>query len=214
MFRFLGVGTVALGWLCLCNNSTAQVIVFDPANDFSLIANPSGFWSYGTFSPAAINPSTFALNAFPHIDQGLQFYSSAILPPPQMNGSHPPYVSHNPSSTPVTYESGTIIYQGNQMGMHPGQDGKYSVLRFIPPSSGDFSVAVTFSSIDFSLGTTTDVHLWKNSTALFNGFVNPGTSTSFLDMSLHLEPTDSLYYIVGFGPNLNWASDSTGLNTS
>ena len=158
-------------------------VVYDLAHDFSLASNPNGVWSYGIFAPGTINPASFSLNLYPHTVAGsqgmLDIYSNV------QNGDifnlNPPYVSHNPldSLTVLTFPGGQVIYQPHEAGMHPGPNGEYSVARFTAPNTADLYLAATFSAIDFGQGTTTDVHIWRNSTSLFDSAVNPGTSTTF-----------------------------------
>jgi PEP-CTERM motif-containing protein len=198
--------------------SNAQ-IVYDLAQDFSLASNPNGVWSYGIFAPGAINPASFSLSSYPHTTAGsqgmLDLYSYA------QNGDifnlNPPYVSHNPlnSLTVLSYPGGDVIYQPHEAGMHPGLNGEYSVARFTAPATADLYLATTYSSIDFGQGTTTDVHVWKNSASLFDSEVNPGTSTAFAPASpIHLVAGDAIYFIVGFGANNNYFYDSTGVSAT
>jgi hypothetical protein len=184
-----------------------------------LAGNPNGVWSYGKFAPGPINPATFALDSYAHsvagTQGGLDIYSFASGGDPF--NLDPPYVSHNPfnSITVLTFPGGTVVYQPHQAGMHPGPAGEYSVVRFVPPAAADLYMAATFSSIDFGQGTTTDVHVWKNSTNLFDGAVNPGTSATFAPVSpIHLGSGDVLYLIVGVGSNGNYFYDSTGVSAT
>jgi hypothetical protein len=74
----------------------------------------------------------------------------------------------------------------------------------------------TFTGRDNVNGTTTDVHVFHNGSALFNGVVNgfgPGSGPSFAT-SLTVLPGDTIDFAVGMGSNGSYISDPTGLDAT
>jgi hypothetical protein len=181
--------------------------IYNNAADFSPTNNPNGVWSYGDFSPGVVPiATTFSLYPGRGTTARIDFVgvdNSGI--------SDPPYVSHNPTSNPITFS--TVTYGPGQAGFHPGPSGQYSVYRFAAPTAGSYSLSALFTGIDH-VGTTTDVHVLDNGIPLFNGNINGYLATTSYSTTLALVAGDRVDFVVGFGPNANYFSDSTALDAT
>jgi hypothetical protein len=177
---------------------------YDPAVDFSSTSNPSGPWSYGWSQTLG---GTFNLDAIHVHDNttGLDVWDGSVVSP---LGNFP-IVAHNGTAQTISYS--TVTYSPGQLGLHPGPAGEYSLVRFIAPSSGQYSISGGFVGLDFVGPTTTDVHILQNSSAIFNGVVNSYGSGPSFSTVLTLQAGDKLDFAVGFGSNGSYFYDSTGL---
>ncbi len=136
--------------------------IFNVASDFSLTNNPNGAWRYGWSSSLG---SSF--NLYNNVGK--------LTPPidlwydPTKTGS--PFVVHNSTATEDNSHP-TITYQPSQLGFHPGYYGEYSIVRWIAPEAGTYSLATMFTGLDHVGPTTTDVHVLHNNILLFSNLIN------------------------------------------
>ena len=124
-------------------------------------------------------------------------------------GKTDPCVTHN--GTAQTIDNLGVKWTPGRLVFHPGKDGEYSVVRWTAPESGAADIAVTFS--DASSTATTDVHVFHNGKALFNGFIhlnNAGGEAKYTG-TLDVKKGDTLDCVVGNG-NKFYGADSTGLD--
>jgi N-acetylneuraminic acid mutarotase len=178
---------------------------YDPASGFSASVNPSGPWTYGysTAPGATLTPYTNATTV-----NNINFWIT--------NPSFEPMVYHNPTSTTQTYS--TAQYGPNSFGLHPGPAGQFSITRFTVSIPGWYRLTGNFFGQDPN-GTTTDVHIFQGNgtaigTSIFDGQVNgfgPGTGPAF-DLAVSLNAGDHVDFVVGYGLDGNYSSDSTGLS--
>jgi ELWxxDGT repeat protein len=189
--------------------ATVSAVGYDAALDFSATDNPNGVWSYG-WSPTLTSPFQRYAQAGPNNEN----------PPPAnildtwnagTGGQHSyPSVLHNGTSNPIT--SNAFTYLPGQLGLHPGPNGEYSVVRWTAPRAGSVSLGAVFSGLDFGGPTSTDVHVRHNGAALFDGAVNAfGAGPSF-DTTVVVAAGDTIDFAVGYGSNQNYHSDTTGLD--
>lgn len=176
-------------------------VVHNAATDFSQAQNPNSVWSYGQ-SALLNSPFTLYTNTvreFPQVESWNAGSGSFLNPS----------VSHNPAMSAVTVA--TITFPPGQLGVHPGEFGEYSVVRFVAPAAGAYSLTSSFTGIDFHGPTSTDVHVLLNNSALFSGLVNSfGGGPSFAT-ELILAAGDTIDFKVGVGGNGNYFFDTTGL---
>jgi hypothetical protein len=194
----------ALAVLLVASSAAEAGPVFDVAADFSATSNPTGPWSYG-YSPTLGGP--FVLFTEPGPFFGLDTWGD------------PGYLYlaayHNGTPDPIVFLLG-IRYEPGQFGLHPGPAGEYAVARFTAPAAGVVSVAAAFVGIDpggplSPLGTTTDVHVLHNGTAVFGDeVVGFGTTRGYSD-TVFLAAGDTLDFAVGIGTNGTDFNDSTGV---
>lgn len=185
----------------------ARADVYDAARDFSPTADPSGVWSYGysttpggTFIPYTDHGDFPSLNGSP---TGLDAWWKDI-------SLHDPAVIHNGTGSPITL-NGTTTFAPGQLGLHPGPDGEDSILRFTAPGAGTYSLASSFTGIDTN-GTTTDVHVLLDGGSLLDGLINGFGTGPVFSRALNLAAGDHLDFVVGYGANKNFLSDSTGVS--
>jgi hypothetical protein len=178
--------------LCAAGSASAD---FNPALDFSTASNPNGVWRYG-WAPTV--GGSFSDSTISGVDAEGGFWR---------NGKT--NIGYNSNSQTVFGSTYTLL--PGQLHLHPGQGGEVSVLRFITPSNGQYSLSASFSGLDFGGPTSTDVHVLLNSISLFDGAVGAFGSGPAYQAVLTLQAGDQLDFAVGFGSNSNYFSDTTGL---
>jgi len=136
--------------------------IFNVASDFSLTNNPNGAWRYGWSS--SLGSSFNLYNKVGKLTPTIDLWYD-----PTKTGS--PFVVHNSTAT-VNNSHPTITYQPSQLGFHPGYYGEYSIVRWIAPEAGTYSLATMFTGLDHVGPTTTDVHVLHNNILLFSNLIN------------------------------------------
>ena len=139
----------------------AIAMPFDPAAQFSAVANPNGVWSYG-FESVPIG-SPFNLLPFPS--------SVPSVPGPAIDSWELPSAGeiallHNGTAVNqlVSTAIDNALYQPDELAMHPGPNDQYGVVEFAAPANGFYEIEGIFQGIDTTGLTNTDVHLlWNNS---------------------------------------------------
>jgi hypothetical protein len=207
MFRKLLLALIMTG-ICLVPDIARAD--FDAAADFSATSNPNGVWSYGWTQTLG---SSFILDAIHENSFGLDFWEGSIETdsPPGFF----PTVFHNGTVNTIYYFD-TVAVAAGQLGLHPGPDGQYGVVRFTAPAHGTYSIDSAFTGIDFF--TATDVHLLVNEASIFDGEVvvfdgvGIGSGPSFSTLRA-LQAGDTIDFAVGFGSPIigSYFNDSTGL---
>ncbi len=119
----------------------------------------------------------------------------------------PPYVAKNTTCCDLNIGQ-QFTMPPNQLHMHPGPNGEYTVVRFTVPAGGTYTLAGQFGWLD---NATTDVHILRNNVSIFDGAINGSGSTAPFNQSVALNAGDRLDFIVGFGSNGTYFSDSTVL---
>ncbi len=177
---------------------------YDAVADFSSTSNPNGVWSYGTRATIASPFVAFPESGGFDIGDAVQGWHDA-------GTSSPPYVGINTTAAPV---SGlTVTVPTGVLDMHPGSDGTYSDVEFTANFAGPVTVTAVFSGIDVG-GTTTDVHVLHNGAAIADGDVNGYGDVSTVapgPLAVTVAVGDTIDFVVGFGTNGSYNSDSTSL---
>uniref|UniRef100_UPI0010F988C0 RHS repeat protein n=1 Tax=Chitinivorax sp. B TaxID=2502235 RepID=UPI0010F988C0 len=172
--------------------------LFDPAQAFSRTQNPNGPWQYG-FAGKLGNFTRFEMPE--RNGQGFDLWRQTAT-------THP-FIAHNDSDRRITW--GNSWLDAKQMSFHPGasDNDRFSILRFVAPGKGTYSLNVQFLANDQN-GTTSDAYVLLNGKQLFGSNVtrelNPSTA-----QIIELNEGDTLDFAVGVGPNGNYSSDSTGI---
>lgn len=106
--------------------------------------------------------------------------------------------------------------------MEGGNNGQYSLLRFIAPASATYRIKAVFEGVHFGLSTT-DVHVFLNAARLFQDSIEGyGGDAAFhertglhpdatYEATLQLNQGDVLTFAVGYGSNKDHYNDTTGL---
>lgn len=170
-------------------------------------ANPSGVWSYGWKKTV---DAKFYL--------ALTHYND---PPDRFgwcNASGFPVINHTTRAVPAMMNGvNRAIFPPYALGMHPGLNGEYAVVRFTAPADGSYQLSGRFYALDDNgSGTTTDVWILaqnKKADAL-SGQINyhgGNNAFSFTGKVFQLKTGETLDFQVGYGADKNFEYDSTGL---
>ncbi|CAG8723290.1 21875_t:CDS:1, partial [Racocetra persica] len=197
---------------------TEPYLLWSLADDFSINnSNPSPVWSYGYKEDANGSLTLFTqLLADPHDTKVYAWYESNVgwFTPGQWLGV---YYNSKATSVNVSY-SQIIMFPPHGVGMHPGNDGRFSVARYTAPIDGNYSVTAIFSHIDIDSNATyasTGVYiLYNNLNKLFDDIIYGIKGTTFFksDGSINLKANDTIDFIVGVGPDKTYNYDMTNVN--
>src|SRR5262249_33630739 len=97
---------------------------YDAAADFSPTDNPHGVWSYGWSSTLG---STFVLDLEHQVREGLDQWRGNLAD----DGN--PAVYHNGTEHEIVL-GGTALFEPGELGIHPGPDGEYAIVRWTAPA--------------------------------------------------------------------------------
>lgn len=231
----IGFGLLAASALLLAAlPAVAQTVTYDVNAGFDPNVNPSasGLYSYGSATGPATAAGTFQLGAFQTYATQLNYNPDNTSPDIKGWGTAQsviPFVLQNTGTTAETASNFTL--QPLQLNLHPyntNADGTtdaggtriYSIVRFIVPTTGDYTLSANFTGIaGDSGGTTTDVHVLVNGTEVTGGSLNgttpggaPSVTLTNFDAGI-LAPGDTISFAVGDGFN-GFNSDSTGLTAT
>ena len=157
--------------------------------EFSLAQNPNGVWSYGYRTSAGAPFKLYPTHDQPSGNVGT-WYDTSIP-----DTWHTPQISHGAGS-PLVH-------------LHPGPQGQMSILRWTAPSATTVNISGRFENMN---NATTDVHVVHNSSAaLFDGAINGAGSVAPFSIRKTVAAGDTLDFVVGWGSNGTYYSDSTGL---
>jgi hypothetical protein len=123
-----------------------------------------------------------------------------------------PTVRFNPSSTGI-FDGTSVIFDPQTHSLNPGEHGEYAIVRFTASgTSGTWAFAGGFWGQNL-LNTTSDVHVLKNGSALFNDHVNGFglSSEKFFNLTVGMNPGDTLDFVVGYDTN-GWGNDNTAVS--
>lgn len=209
-----------LGGLILLCVAPAWAQTFDVAADFSLAKNPNTVWEYGFSAADSLAPEQFRLDQKSAMVGSIGFWHPA-------QGSTPgpgyyPYIAYNSSPDTQVGSKGWAIATG-ELAMEGSNSGQYSVVRFVAPQAGTYSVSAKFVGIHFGLSTT-DVHILKNNNSIFAADIDGyGGDPAFHKVEgsnpraeysgqMHLNAKDRITFAVGYGKNKTNFGDTTGLS--
>ncbi len=191
----------AVTFMVLVGSPAHASPIYDAASDFAA-ANPNGVWSYGWSTSLASTLNLYDSHDSPN---GLDRLFSGSL-------GIDPNVTHNGTGAPVSSYFG-VLYATGQLSFHPGSGDQFSHVRWTAPAAGSYLIDATFSS-PLGYGTTTDVHVLLDGTAIFDGSVNTdgaGPSTSFLTTAWVAAGAE-VDFAVGFGSDGSYGGDTTLLS--
>lgn len=136
--------------------SPVSAAIYNAANDFSTSSNPNSPWTFGS-------STTLGGTFVPYVSPGTIGPFDAWGNAPGTN----PSVFHNSSAGTVTFLSITLF--GNELALHPGEFGEYSIVRFTAPVSDVYTLTGSFGGRDT---TTTDIHILLNNVVGSSGSIN------------------------------------------
>ncbi|MEM9878891.1 MAG: VPLPA-CTERM sorting domain-containing protein [Pseudomonadota bacterium] len=199
----------------LLSVGAVQAASFDLAADFPALAdvtpanNPNGVWSYGGYS-SFDDPDAFVL--FTETTVRGPNVEGWRLPPGNLSATY--FVAKNFSNTLFAPDPGTVVYPAGSVIVHPRQNGEQVVVRFTAPSSGKYEIDAEFAAGDTA--TLSDAQIFvsgSQSSATTLGDVTAGQMQEFSDI-FHLIGGDTVDFVVGWGSNNNFFSDSTLLQVT
>ncbi len=180
----------------------------DYALDFSTSANPAGAWSYGSRPTLG---GAFSLSGTLNTDgtaAAVKYWS-----PQSGVDTDWPRVGLNTGNSAVQI-FGTVDLAAGQGLLHPGPTGHYADARLTTAAPMTGVLNTSFIGIDYTGGTTTDVHVYKNGIALFDSSINAFGELKNYTSTLTFAVGDTLDFLVGWGANENYLFDSTGFYTT
>ena len=118
-------------------------------------------------------------------------------------------VAHNGLKEPVGVADST--WAPGQFSLHPGLDGQYSTVRWTAPEAGAYAISAAMAGL-CQKPTTTDIHIYRNSTPLLDSFINLHglPNTAKFAKTLDLAKGDRISVFVGTGGDSPY-SDTTAL---
>lgn len=204
LLRYLHGAAVASA----CLVPLASAAVYDPAAQFSPTVNPSGPWSYGWSQSLG---SQFILDERHGPDMyGLDFWQGDVFTDTAQAGYFPLLVHNGTGKAVLAYN--TVNLRPDEMLLHPGPGGEYSVMRFTADAPGSFTIRGRFMSVDLFPGVT-DVHVLVNGKSVFNGVVDTYREGPKFRTTQKLLAGDVIDFSVGFG-NESFFNDSTRLQAT
>jgi hypothetical protein len=190
---------VAASLALMLNSAALATAQFDPAAQFSPVANPNVPWSYGFESVPLGSP--FKLLILP--------VAVPSVPGPAIDSWQSPTfgevgVFHNGTAATqsVTIGPETSIFDTGMLTMHAGPNDEYGMVQFTAPAAGFFTIQGTFEGRD-TAGTTSDVHLlWNNALVATDNVLGfgPLSDKTLSAGPFFLKAGDTLAYAVGGGP--------------
>lgn len=193
---------------------------FDLSSDFSVKNNPNQNWQYGYSATNSLAPEEFRL------DKNVDATGTVLFWHPDSNhGPGPgyyPYIAFNPTQQSQMGSSNGWAVRAGEVAMEASNTGQYSLVRFVAPTYGTYTVSARFAGVHFGLSTT-DVHVLHNGTSLLDADIDGyGGDASFHKVQgsnptasysgqVNLKAGDTLTFAVGYGKNKTNYGDTTGL---
>jgi hypothetical protein len=179
-------------------------VQYDAVKDFSITANPNGVWTYGWTSSLGSPLTPYTVTDTSSVP-GTSFW--------QARNGDAPELAHNDTGVLICASTSTWCIPPNDLLLHPGPNGEYSVVRWTAPSSGTIMITGVFEGLDRVGPTSTDVHVLHNSSrSLLRGPINSYRQPlAFSGILLRVAAGDTVDFAVGFGSNGNYYYDSTGI---
>ncbi|RHZ57904.1 hypothetical protein Glove_382g42 [Diversispora epigaea] len=183
------------------------------SSDFYLINNSSSAWFYGS-KPAGFHV-TGNFSLFTHIDPDPDNYGIVAW-----FGDDTAWyttwlgVYYNTKPTAVILKDPwnfTVAFAANSVAMHPGSDGRFSVVRFTAPKDGNYSLDVTFTRVHSCASKSGAYIVYNNMTLWEISLFGIGDSKSFKsdDGGVSVRKNEHIDFIVGIGQDIIFNCDST-----
>ena len=197
------------------NISLTPASIFDAAADFSPVVNPNGVWTYGY--QLTMGGDFYLYEGVSSARDGFASWETAA---PASGSGWAGKVAKNTSNTAYNQWG---WYEAGELGFQPGVANEMCTVRWTSPLEGNILVSARYVGQDPS-GTTTDVHVLKNGTSLYDGYVDgyigtaaanysDGSGSSREQKFVTLVPVsvgDTIDFTAGYG-NGGTAFDATGV---
>ena len=180
---------------------------YNIAYDFTHLSNPNGAWSYGYYAVAG------DASSFTQINISSVSYGGNI----GVNGwDAGDYVYLLSYGSGEDWELATAYVWNGTILVHPGAEGRETVVRWTAPESGIYSTWATFYGAENGapLGqtgpqTTSGGTLLVNGVSAFHGYVNGFNHRAEVSDEFALRQGDTVDWAVDWGENGNRDWDST-----
>lgn len=195
-----------LGLAALFAAASAHAVVdpsshYDNANDFSVVSNPNGVWSYGYTMEVGGSFQAFTEKAS-HVS-GLQgWYSQAPA------DFFLPAVYHNASTN--LFSAAGVTVSGLTAGFLPGPEA-LAIYRFTAPSAGSYSVEAFVFRQASNPGAVNVYALKDGSTQLQTAFLPLAESYAYWTFNVSLAAGGTLDFAVGGAGDFQYQHGATGL---
>ncbi len=217
MSSILGKAAVSMVVISASCGVLAGAVVYDAFDGFSGKSNPNGVWQYG-YKSSLLGTDLILYNTPIGLScevDGLQFWRSNYHAPDPNIGRNPYTAASAVNHDVLMCSGGVFLPSADYLHVHPGPNGEFSVLRFTPPQPGVYRITAAFKSLKTMSPATTDVHIaipFRNKEVLrgkINGIIT--TQNIRFRQTYRLSEADFIDFEVGYGDNLNYFGDSTGL---
>jgi hypothetical protein len=193
-----------LGILLSCTCGVASAQIWNLKSDFSIVSNPNGPWSYGSWSsPGGFNlftDNSTVNSAYNGIGTpGINGWSN--------NGTVFPYVARNDSGTTLsqTWYAGEVL-------LHSFIPSQFSVVRFTSPTTGIFDASFRFRRIEDVRPNLSTFAVIRGSETLVSGSLVSLNSSAQYSSRFNLVAGEQFFLVVGH-TSAGSGSDATGLAT-
>jgi hypothetical protein len=179
--------------------------------------NPSGNWQVGYSLHDMLSMSQFRLSSFADTSHLIGLWH-----PTTGSSGYYPYIGQNRTTEIQVDQTSSWSAKPGEIVMEGSNNGQYSMLQFIVPVSGNYKLNATFEGVHIRLSST-DVHVLLNDLHLFDDVIDGyGGAVSFSAHKgshpisswtsiIHLNQRDILTFAIGYGTNMTFYNDTTGL---
>lgn len=173
--------------------------IHDPAREFANPPPPGSPWSFGWTEDLSSPLSAF--DTFGEFKPGVDVHGAA--------GS--PYLGIYFNRTESDVRDGTGLFEVDEINLHPSSAGRYAVVRWTAPVTGEFMLEGYFAGRQKT--TTTDAQVIHNGrTELWSDLILSLNAVSPFRLVVAVRAGETLDFQVGCGTNADWANDGTGLS--
>jgi hypothetical protein len=194
----------------------AVIAEFDLGGDFSSTTESSGVWRYGYTTGTTLALDQFALDTYSVDVAPIHFWH-----PGSDAGAYYPYVAAGGGAATTDASGGWAVRPG-EIALEASNTGQYSVVEFVAPQSGTYTIEADYAAIHFHLSTT-DAHVRRGELPLFDadldGYggdpsfhaITGNNPTASYQGTLALQANEIVSFALGMGKDGTNFNDTTGL---
>src|SRR5437588_2675412 len=209
LINLLGTLALAIGVLLLipeagsAQTQNPETPDYDAVQDFSIISNPNGVWSYGWQSSLGSPLNLYTVTDTTSISGMSAWLESGTY------FANPPYVAHNATSNVICVS--TFCVPPTCLHLHPGPNNEVTVVRWTAPSSGAFRVQGAVAGLDHAPTTTRFYEVVNSNRILLSAPIDSYRSPVLFHHVLTVSAGYTVDFAVDFGQDGNYFGDSTGI---
>ncbi|HSH15964.1 MAG TPA: hypothetical protein VLD18_08025, partial [Verrucomicrobiae bacterium] len=183
--------------------SSPVLATYVATEEFSLAENPNGLWSYGW--SAGFN-APFQHFTTPSVEAQVDAWLRAA----PLGTVYPALAAVRTNVDLLLF--GYVRLSPDQLMLHPGPSGEYSVLRWTAPADGLYRARGSFETLATIGQPYPDVRILVNSTnQVFANAMSGGYQIRHFHLTQSLRLGDTIDFAVGYGPDQSYGVDNTGL---